>query len=465
MKLLYIGSGFVGACSGAVMAEAGHDVLLYDVDARKIEMLGSGDPQVIESCLFEPGLSDLIIDNKERLSFVSDYAKAELFLEDADAIFMCLPTPEKAGSEGSSDLTYYYQAAEKIGASLVKRNGARQEKYIVIVNKSTVPIRMVNETSSLMKSLGVKNFGVVSNPEFLVEGKAVSGSTHPDRVVVGAESEEDFKVMRKIYARFFNSTAVKYIEVNPFEAAASKLLANYLLFSRLANTFSVVGRVCEVFDEINFENVRKVLISDDRIGKWGFYDSVYAGGSCFIKDAASLAHQLEEMGGRAHSVRLVLEENRFQRDYFYSRAQKEAGFSWAGKKIALLGVAFKQNTNDVRNSPAFDIINHLLDDGVAQIKLYDPAAMSMFKYNLPQNDERYSKLVFCDNEEGALQQTDACLILTDWPQFRLLGDKIIEKCPAPYLIMDGRRIIQDQFADLAKKGYSIISVGSPFLKN
>lgn len=464
MKIIYIGAGFVGTCSGGVMAEAGHDVLLYDIDKEKINLLGSKNVQTIESCLFEQGLGDLIVGSKDRITFTSDYADVEAFLEDADAVFMCLPTPEKLDSEGGSDLSYYRQAAQKLGESLLKRNGGSQAKYIVVVNKSTVPIQMVNETDAILKSYGVVNFGVVSNPEFLVEGKAVEGSAHPNRVVVGAEKEADFKVMRLLYARFYNSTNIAYIEVNPYEAAASKLLANYLLFSRLANTFSVVGRVCEVFDNVGFENVRKILISDERIGSWGFYDSVYAGGSCFIKDAASLAHQLEEVGGRAHQVRLVLEENKFQRDYFYSRAQKEAGFSWEGKTVAIFGVAFKQGTNDVRNSPAFDIINHLLNDGVKSIKIYDPVAMSVFKSSLVKNDARYDKVSFYENAEGALTDSQACIILTDWPQFRLLGEKIVKNCPAPYLIMDGRRMIQDQFEDLSKKGYTIIAVGSPLFK-
>jgi UDPglucose 6-dehydrogenase len=465
MKIIYIGAGFVGACSGAVMAEAGHDVLLYDIDKTKIKMLDSDTVDTIESCLFEPGLGDLILKNKNRIKFTDDYSQVLSLLDEVDAIFLCLPTPEKAGSEGSSDLSYYYKATETLAQGLAKRNGGNQAKYLVIINKSTVPIRMINETEIIMKSHGVINFGVVSNPEFLVEGKAVFGSSHPDRVVVGAEKEEDFSLMRSLYSRFFNSPSVKYIEVNPYEAAASKLLANYLLFSRLANTFSVVGRVCEVFDNIRYENVRSILMSDERIGKWGFYDSVYAGGSCFIKDAASLAHQIEEVGGRAHQVRLTLEENKFQRDYFYSRAQKEAEFSWVGKTVAILGAAFKQNTNDVRNSPIFDIISHLIDDGAAKIKIYDPVALAMFKNFLPKNDSRYDDIIVCvDREDHTLQGSDACMILTDWPQFRLLDEKIIKFCPAPYLIMDGRRMLEDKFVELSHQGYDIISVGSPFLK-
>ncbi len=465
MKIIYIGSGFVGTCSAAVMADSGHDVLLYDIDKKKISLLGSEDVQTIESCLFEEGLGDMLIKNKSRIKFSDDYKDVVESLDEADAIFMCLPTPEKIGAEGESDLSYYYEAAQKLGESLSKRNKGKQTKYVVIINKSTVPISMIKETDKIMKSCGVVNFGVVSNPEFLVEGKAIIGSVQPDRVVVGAEKEEDFMVMREIYGRFYNSTGVKYIEVNPFEAAASKLLANYLLFSRLANTFDVVGRVCESFSEIKFENVRQVLMSDERIGRWGFYDSVYAGGSCFIKDAASLAHQLEQAGANAHQIRLALETNKFQRDHFYSRAEKEAGFVWDSKVVTVLGVAFKQNTNDVRNSPAIDIVKHLINSNVSKIRIYDPAALPMFKsvFNI-DNDPRFERLDYFDSEDDALEGSSACLILTDWPQFRLLGEKIMKICPSPYLIMDGRRLIQDKYDDLQSKGYDIVAVGSEFLK-
>ena len=465
MKLLYIGSGFVGACSAAVMADSGHDVLLYDIDEAKINKLGSNNVEKIESCLFEGGLGEMLVKNKEHINFTADYTDVIKYLDSADAIFMCLPTPEKYGAEGESDLTYYHLAAEKLAQSLVERNSGAQDKYTVIINKSTVPINMIDETRKVMEKYGVKNFGVVSNPEFLVEGKAIEGSVRPDRVVVGAEKEEDFKIMRQIYSRFLNSSSIKYIETNPQEAAAGKLLANYILFTRLATTFDVVGRVCEIFPNINFENLRKVLVNDNRIGTWGFYDSVYAGGSCFIKDAASLAHQLEEAGAGANLVRQVLNSNNFQRDNFLSRAKREANFVWDKKTVAILGIAFKQDTNDIRNSSAIDIVKHLVDEGAKEIRIYDPEAIPMFK-NLfaVEKDSRFQVIKYCANEKEALSNTSACLVLTDWPQFRTTGDIIKEVCATPYLVMDGRRILSHQFDELQNLGYDIIAVGSPFLK-
>ncbi|MEK7211118.1 MAG: UDP-glucose/GDP-mannose dehydrogenase family protein, partial [Patescibacteria group bacterium] len=282
MKLLYIGAGFVGACSGAVMADSGHDALVYDIDSTRIKMLGSGDRDTIQACLSEDGLGEMIVRNGERIKFTDNYQNVIGFLDNVEAVFMCLPTPEKAGAEGQSDLTCYSAAAEKLGESLAGRNGGRQEKRVVVINKSTVPIKLIDETEEILKKMGAKNFAVVSNPEFLVEGKAIEGTVRPSRIVVGAWNKEDFAVMRKIYQRFYTAPNVKYIEVNPLEAAAGKLLANYVLFNRLATTYDVIGRVAERFSKINFENLRQVLTTDERIGKWGFYDSVYAGGSCFI---------------------------------------------------------------------------------------------------------------------------------------------------------------------------------------
>lgn len=465
MKLLYIGSGFVGACSGAVMADSGHETLIYDIDAAKIKLLGSGDRDTIQSCLAEEGLGDIIVRNHERLTFSADYNVVRNFLDSAEAVFMCLPTPEKSGAEGETDLTYYFAATEKLGETLIHRDGGRQGTYVVVINKSTVPIKLIDETEEILKKKGVKNFGVVSNPEFLVEGKAIEGTVRPARIVVGASKEEDFSVMRRIYQRFYNASNVKYIEVNPFEAAAGKLLANYVLFNRLATTYDVVGRVAEQFPKINFENLRQVLVTDERIGKWGFYDSVYAGGSCFIKDAASLAHQLEEAGANAALVRQTLAANRFQRDNFLSRAVKEAGFDWRGKTVAILGVAFKRDTNDVRNSPALDLTKHLIDAGVKEIRVYDPAALPMFKWVFnPEKDARFGVLSYHETEEKALLTSEACLILTDWPQFRSLGEKIIKACQPPYLVMDGRRMISHQYQELADLGYTVIAVGSPAFK-
>ncbi|OGH88657.1 MAG: hypothetical protein A3J93_01000 [Candidatus Magasanikbacteria bacterium RIFOXYC2_FULL_42_28] len=459
MKILYIGSGFVGACSAAVSANSGHETLAYDIDENKIAMLGANDRDTIESCLFEEGLGDLIVRNREHLTFTSDYDKVEEFIEDVDAIFMCLPTPE-IGETGESDLKYYNSATIKLAQILASRNTNKQSKYVVIVNKSTVPINMVDQTAEIMKKQGVKNFGVVSNPEFLVEGKAVSGSLKPDRVVVGASSQKDFGIMRQIYRRFYDSTAIKYIEVNPKEAAASKLLANFYLFNKLAVCFDVIGRACETFSDIKFENIRSILTSDKRIGDWGFYDSLYAGGSCFIKDARSLSHQLQSAGQNATIVNETYLANKRQLNIFVGRAQREANFDWSGKTVALFGTAFKQDTNDIRNSPSIDIVNYLMEQSVKKINIFDPAALRWFKTIFPPSKQ----LIYVANEIEALAGADVVIIVTDWPQFRGLADVLLSGFKGRPLIMDGRRLWQHRYPDLQKAGFDIIAVGGVFLK-
>jgi len=473
MKLLYIGSGFVGACSAAVSADSGHETLVYDIDERKIKMLGSGDREEIEKCLFEEGLGDLLVRNKDRISFTNDYKKVEKFLDNCDAIFMCLPTPE-IGETGESNLSYYFSAAEKLSESLIARNSKVQSKYVVIVNKSTVPVDMVDKTQEIMDKAGVKNYGVASNPEFLVEGKAISGSLKPDRIVIGAWTEKDFGIMRLIYQRFYSSPNVQYLEVNPKEAAAGKLLANFVLFNKLAICFDVIGRTCETFSGLQFENLRKILGSDPRIGAWGLYDSLYAGGSCFIKDSRSLAHQLQSAGEEARLINETYLANKRQLQSFLQRAEKEAKFDWTGKTIALLGTAFKRDTNDIRNSPSIEIVNFLLEKNIKEIRVYDPAAMDWFKKVFPESKQ----IKYCDSEieamlppppdlplgQGEEPGVDVVIIATDWPQFRSLADILVKLDNKP-LIMDGRRMLQHKYEELHKNGFDIIAVGSPFISS
>lgn len=458
MKLLYLGAGFVGACSAAVSAESGHDVLVYDIDAGRVKMLASGDRDTIESCLFEKGLGDLLVRNAGRINFTNDYAVVEKFLDDCDAVFMCLPTPE-VGETGESDLSFYFSAAEKLAETVAKRNGGKQTRRVVIVNKSTVPIDMVNRAREIMDKHGVKNFGIVSNPEFLVEGRAAEGSLKPSRVVIGAENEDDFAAMRKIYQRFYDSPSVQYIEVNPFEAAAGKLLANFYLFNKLMICFDVIGRTCETYPDLKFENIRRILTSDSRIGEWGFYDSLYAGGSCFIKDARSLAHQMQTAGQPLALVNETYLANKRQLELLIGRAEKEAKINWSGKNVAVLGLSFKRDTNDTRNAPAVNLVNFLIEHSAASIKLYDPAAMENFKKLFPESGVVH----YCEQENEAIKNAEVIIICTDWPQFRGLGELILRGAKKP-LILDGRRMLQHQYDDLKKFGCDIIAVGSPFLK-
>jgi UDPglucose 6-dehydrogenase len=458
MNILYIGAGFVGTTSAAVSADSGHATLVYDIDEEKIKKLSSEDRDTIESCLFEKGLGDLLVRNKERIAFTTYYNKIQYFLDKVDAIFMCLPTPE-IGETGESNLEYYNSAAKTLAEALKKRNGTKQSKYIVIVNKSTVPIDTVDHTENIMRETGVENIGVVSNPEFLVEGQAVEGSLRPNRVVVGASDEKDFEIMRKVYQRFYDSPTGAYLEVSPKEAAAGKLLANYYLFNKVSVCFDVIGRTCESFDNLKFENIRKIITSDKRVGNWGFYNSLYAGGSCFIKDARSLSYQLQTKGSNASMVNETYLANKRQLELFISRAEKEVDVDWTNKKVGLVGLAFKRDTNDTRNSPSIEIMRFLQEKSVKNVKCYDPAAIEMFQKDFPEG----KNIEYVKHEFDAVQDVDIIIIATDWPQFRGLADTMIAELKQRPLIMDGRRMLQHRYTDLQQAGFDIIAVGSIFL--
>lgn len=458
MNILYVGSGYVGTCSAAVSADSGHNVLVYDIDQNKINDFASLEKDRIESCLYEDGLYSLILKNKERLSFVSDLEKIKLQLDDLQAIFMCLPTPEK-DQTGETDLSYYEKAVSELAKFLKQRNQGSQSRYVLIVNKSTVPLGMISRAKEILDSLGVENYGLGSNPEFLVEGNAIEGSIRPQRVVVGAWQEKDFIIFREIYKRFSESPNTSYIEVNPIEAEAGKLLANFILFNRTANCFDVVGRTCEQYGDLHFENVRKVLISDKRIGNWGFYDSLFAGGSCYIKDARSLSHQLKQKGAATNLIDDTLEANRRQLDIFVSRPEKELGYSWHGRKAALLGLAFKRDTNDIRNSGAIGVADYLLSKGVKEIRAYDPVA----NHNFQKYYQKEEKIIFFEKASEALKDSEVIVIAADWPEFREYADIIIKNFKGD-LIMDGRRMLQHEYGKLKESGYKIIAVGSATIK-
>ncbi|MCK5268031.1 MAG: UDP-glucose/GDP-mannose dehydrogenase family protein [Spirochaetes bacterium] len=462
MNLIYMGAGFVGACSAAVSADSGHNVLAYDINSDRISKLSSKDPAIINGCLHEEGLAELIIKYSNTLKFSTDHKLLTDSLETCDAVYMCLPTPEKP--DGSSDLSAFKKATTDLAILMSKRNNKEQSKHIIIINKSTVPIRTIDLTKKIMKENGAENFGIASNPEFLVEGQAIYDSIHPTRVVIGAESEKDFKIIRKIYQRFYDSPNITYIEMNPYEAAATKLLANSALFAKIAYTYAVAGRACEVFPNMTYENIRKGLATDPRIGKWGLYNSLYAGGSCLIKDAQSLSYQLEKEGVNTDFLHQVLNANDYQLSHFIERAETEAGFSFNNKTIAVLGLSFKQDTNDIRHSGAIGVVKSLLGSNVKEIKAFDPVAMEDFKklFNTDDN-EINSRISYHANPAEALKGTDCLILCTDWPAFRTIGETAMKTTKPPYLIMDGRRMLAHNYDELSESGYTIIAIGSPLI--
>ncbi len=461
MNIIVIGTGFVGATHAAVLASVGHTVLAYDLNKERVANLSSKDATRIDSAIYEPGLAKLIIESKT-LTFTSNMSDIAPLLDTVQVVFLCLPTPAHE-LDLPDEKKFLFIAATQLSHILKKRNGGKQEQRTLLVTKSTVPIGTADKLKKHLEQLGVTNFGIASNPEFLVEGKAVEGSKKPDRIVIGVETEEDEATLRSVY---HNADSSKIIVVRPADAEAVKLIANFELFSTVVRTYQILGRLCEVTPDLNFENVVRGVTTDPRIPKWGHYDSLYAGGSCFEKDAFNLLHTFSQHDGVDTSkkfVKSIIDGNNQQLERFYNRAKEPyyAGdskktFDFKGKTVALLGTAFKQDTNDVRMSPAITLANWLIRDGVKSIRTFDPQANENFKKTV--NDTR---VVLCNTAEEALADTDACIICTDWPQFKFLGDTIANIGKQEYLVMDGRRSLTEHYFAFLGQGMRVIAVGSP----
>jgi len=458
MNVLVVGSGFVGTAHAAVLASHGHIVLSFDVDKKKTDALSSNDPLQIDACVYEPGLSHLIISHKSNLRFSSSFDDVKKAADTTDVVFLCLPSPAYE-LELPIEERFTFKAAKQLSEIFSNRNNGAQSKYVLFVNKSTVPIGTASLLKNKFEEAGVKNFGVASNPEFLVEGKAVIGSQNPDRVVIGVSSANDDALLRSLY---LNISSGKIKTVAPSDAEAIKLLANFELFSTVVRTFQVVGRLCEVVPGLNYENVVAGITSDSRIPKWGHFTSLYSGGSCFEKDALNLLKTLScfpDINLSANFVKTIIDGNNEQLFRFYNRAKTEAKFSFENKTVALLGVAFKKDTNDVRMSPAFRIVEWLNQDGVKLINVYDPQASNNFICELKHE---YSKKVkIKSSAKEALSGADVVIIATDWSEFKFLSKDVIDS--RPKLLMDGRRSLSANYSDIVEAGINIVAVGSAFL--
>lgn len=453
MKIIVVGTGFVGLPHAAVLSEYGHEVIAYDIDPVRIAAYESGDPEQIERYVNEPGLSALVAENNGRyLFFTTDIAP---HVEGADIYFLCLNTPPKR--DGSSDLSYYLNAATHIAELLAKR---KSQNRVVLVNKSTVPIGTARLLESVLLEKGVKNFGVASNPEFLAQGNAIEGSRKPDRVVVGADTAEDLQLLRRAYSQFLNHVRIRYLETTPETAEAIKYMANTLLLTYISFWNGVGGRLAESYANIRMEDLKIGVTSDARISTWGSYVSNGAGGSCFGKDIQSLIYQLNQAGRSTDLLQAVYNINEYQKTYLVDRAVHEANFNFNQKTVALLGLAFKKRTNDMRDSAALKAVESLLSKGVKEIRAYDPLAMEDAKrvwFN-PEQNHLFSRITYHESAKEALQGSDALFISTDWEEFRGLSRTIENTVQPPYLVVDGRRMLPDYEA-LVAKGYEYLSVG------
>jgi UDPglucose 6-dehydrogenase len=381
--------------------------------------------------------------------------RLEEVIEGAEGVFMCLNTPPQR--DGSTDLKYFENAAHMLGEALA---GRKNQSRVLVINKSTVPIGTVRLMQGILKEHGIENFGVASNPEFLAQGNAVEGSRRPDRVVVGADSEEDFEILRRIYPQFVEHVRIDYLETTPETAEAIKYVANTLLLTYISFWNGVGARLAETFPNIHMGDLRKGVTSDARISTWGSYVGNGAGGSCLGKDIQSLIYQLNTHQQRTELLDAVYKVNETQKMYMIDRAIYEAGFSFNEKKVALLGLAFKKRTNDMRDSPAIKAVESLLGKGVCEIHAYDPLAIDQAKnyWLKPEKNSLFDRITYHDSMHEALAGTDAVYISTDWEEFRGLTPVILETVKPPYLVIDGRRMISD-YQTLVKNGYTYLSVG------
>jgi UDPglucose 6-dehydrogenase len=448
----------VGLTHAAVCSEYGHEVHAYDVDDARIAAYKSGDRASIESYVNEPGLVEIIEENMDQyLHFTTDVAG---IIDDVDVLFMCLPTPPNR--DGSTNLSYYMNAAHYLGKLLAQRESTHR---VVLVNKSTVPIGSVRLLEQVLEEHGVKNFGVASNPEFLPQGNAVEASRKPDRVVVGADTEEDQLILRRVYPQFVNHVRIRYIETTPETAEAIKYTANAILLNYISFWNGVGGRLGETFSNIDMEDLKLGVTADGRVSTWGSYVSNGAGGSCFGKDIQSLIYQLNRHGRSTDLLQAVYNINEYQKTYLIDRAVHEANFNFNHKKVALLGLAFKKHTNDMRDSSALKVVESLLARGVTEIRAYDPLAADEAQRNWfnPEKNHLFERITYHETAKEAIEGSNAVFISTDWEEFRGLSRTIEKAVKPPYLIIDGRRMIPDYDA-LVAKGYEFLAVGGTHLK-
>jgi UDPglucose 6-dehydrogenase len=458
MKIIVAGTGFVGLTHAAVCSEYGHEVYAYDIDERRLAAYRSAEREQIEQYVNEPGLAAIIAENLNRYLFFCHERELENIIEGTDAIFMCTATPPNAN--GSSNLTYYMNAAHFLSKLLAKRKDTRR---VVLINKSTVPIGTARQLENVLKEYNVPNAGVASNPEFLPEGDAVEKSRRPDRVVVGADTEEDYRIMRRIYSQFVNHVRIRYIETTPETAEAIKYVANTLLLTYISFWNGVGARLGETFDNVRMEDLKRGVTADNRISTWGSYVSNGAGGSCFGKDIQSLIYQLKTAGQTTDLLQSVYNINEYQKTYLVDRAIKEANVNFNHKTVALLGLAFKQRTNDMRDASSLQVVEALLGRGVKEIRAYDPLAIhEARRFFNPEHNHLFEKITYHASVKEALAGSDMLFISTDWEEFRGLSRTIEQTVQPPYLVIDGRRMIPD-YKELIERGYSYMAVGSSYL--
>ncbi|MBL8538076.1 MAG: UDP-glucose/GDP-mannose dehydrogenase family protein [Hyphomonadaceae bacterium] len=434
MRVTMIGTGYVGLVSGACFADFGHTVTCVDKDAAKIARLQKG-----EIPIFEPGLDELVKDNVEqgRLFFTTDPTQA---IKQADAVFIAVGTPSRRG-DGHADLSYVYGAAEEIAALM--------EGYTVVVTKSTVPVGTGDEVEAIIKKKRPDaQFAVVSNPEFLREGAAINDFKRPDRVVVGTNDERAHEVMRDLYRPLsLNETPMIFTERRTSE------LIKYAANAFLAMKITFINEIADLCEEVgaNVQEVAKGIGLDNRIGRKFLNAGPGYGGSCFPKDTLALMKTARDYKAPIELIETTVRVNTARKQKMAQKIVDALDGNVAGKTIAVLGLTFKPNTDDMRDAPALDIVPTLQAEG-AKVRAFDPEGMTEAKHMLKD-------VQFASGPYDCVQGADAVVFITEWDQFRALDlDRLKDALKTP-VVIDLRNIYRPH--EMAAKGFRYVSVGRP----
>lgn len=436
MNIAIVGTGYVGLVSGACFAETGATVTCVDVDCAKIAALRKG---IIP--IYEPGLDELVVKNINagRLKFSTSLAEV---LNDQQIVFTAVGTPPD--EDGSADLKYVLQVAKTIGENL--------NRYLVVVTKSTVPVgtshKIADTIKAELKKRGVDvAFDVASNPEFLKEGNAIKDFMSPDRVVIGVDSERAKNILTKLYKPFLlNNFRVIFMDIP--SAEMTKYAANSMLATRIS-FMNDIANLCELVGA-DVNKVRAGIGSDTRIGRKFLYAGCGYGGSCFPKDVKALIKTADDNGYSLEVLKAVEKVNERQKEVLFKKLVKSFDGDLKGKSVALWGLAFKPETDDMRESTALVVIKKLLDAG-CKVQAYDPEAMNECRRIIGDRIEYY------ENKYDALQNADALILLTEWKEFRLPDWNVVANKMHRKLILDGRNIFDND--DLAEHGFEYHCIG------
>lgn len=435
MKIAVAGTGYVGLVAGVCFAEKGHDVTCVDVDEKKVKMMEAG-----ESPIFEEGLEELMRKNNAagRLHYTTDYAQA---YRDKDAIFIGVGTPEQP--DGSANLNYIATVSRQIAESV--------ERDCLVVVKSTVPVGTNDKVEQFIRDFLIRDVKVevASNPEFLAQGSAVHDTLHAARIIIGTESKEAEEILMKIYEPF----GLPIVSVNRRSAEMIKYACNDFLALKISY-MNDIANLCELVGA-DIDAVAEGMSYDARIGAKFLNAGIGYGGSCFPKDTKALKYLAKQYGYQLKTVEAAVDVNASQKTRLYQKACKRM-ITFEGLKVAVLGLAFKPGTDDLREAPSLDNVKLLLENG-AQITAYDPVAADNFRRFYPEGDNGRGSIAYVDSPEEALQGANICFVFTEWEEIRKLSPALFKEQMRIPLVYDGRNVYD--VAKMKEAGIEYYSIG------